>query len=49
VHFDPKEMRRAVRRRVEDAVRNGKLPVKRGREWVEFYNQALSGYTYLEN
>ncbi len=48
VRFDHAQMRRTLRRDVEQAVRSGRLTVKDGKSLLQFYENGLDGYTYLE-
>lgn len=48
VQFDAEQLRRAVRRDVERAVRSGLLGVADGQALLRRYEQGLEGYTYLE-
>ena len=47
VQFTPEELRRNFRRTVEAAVRDRKLSLEESRVLRRFYEQGLSGYTYL--
>lgn len=47
VQFTPEELRRNFRRTVERAVRDRKLSLEESRVLRRFYEQGLSGYTYL--
>ncbi len=47
VQFSPEELRRTFRQSVERAVREKKLTVEQSRSLRRFYEQGLSGYTYL--
>ena len=48
VQFDPRELRREMRRDVEKAVKEGRLQVNESRSLLRFYDEGLDGYTYLE-
>jgi arginine decarboxylase len=48
VQFDPRELRRDMRRDVEKAVKEGRLRVDESRSLLRFYDDGLDGYTYLE-
>jgi len=48
LQFDPMELRRAMRRDAERAVREGRMRVDEGRALLAFYENGLDGYTYLE-
>jgi arginine decarboxylase len=47
VQFNPEELRRAFRKSVEQAVRDHKLTLEEARLLRRFYEQGLTGYTYL--
>ena len=47
VQFKPDELRRAFRKQVEQAVRQGKLTLEESRVLRRFYEGGLHGYTYL--
>ncbi|GAB4387035.1 MAG: biosynthetic arginine decarboxylase [Phycisphaerales bacterium] len=48
LQFDPGDLRRAMRRDAERAVREGRMSVKESRALLSFYENGLEGYTYLE-
>ncbi len=48
VQFDADELSRAMRRDVENAVKRGSLGVADSRALMQFYDNGLRGYTYLE-
>jgi len=48
VQYKPDELKQAVRREVERAVRQGSLTVAQSRSLMRFYESGLEGYTYLE-
>jgi arginine decarboxylase len=48
VEFDPEDMRRAMRKSIESAVRAKRLTVPEGQSLLNFYEAGLEGYTYLE-
>ncbi|MFG0285289.1 MAG: biosynthetic arginine decarboxylase [Phycisphaerales bacterium JB039] len=48
VQFDPRELRREMRKDVEKAVKEGRLRVDESRSLLRFYDDGLDGYTYLE-
>jgi arginine decarboxylase len=48
VQFDADELSRAMRRDVENAVKRGALGVADSRALMQFYDNGLRGYTYLE-
>ncbi|MBB6431195.1 biosynthetic arginine decarboxylase [Algisphaera agarilytica] len=47
VQFEPEELRRTFRKTLEQAVREGKITVAESGVLRRFYEQGLSGYTYL--
>ena len=47
VQFDPEQLRRQFRRSVEKAVKESKLTLEEARLLRRFYEQGLTGYTYL--
>lgn len=47
VQYQPSELRRAFRKSVERAVRAGRLTLEESRQLRRFYEQGLTGYTYL--
>ena len=47
VQFDTEKLRRDFRRSVEEAVRNDRLSVSEATRLRRFYEQGLTGYTYL--
>jgi arginine decarboxylase len=47
VQYEPDQLRRTFRRTLEQAVREGKLAVEESATLRRFYEQGLSGYTYL--
>lgn len=49
MQFDHLDMRRTLRRNVEQAVRTGRLTLQDGKSLLQFYNNGLDGYTYLED
>jgi arginine decarboxylase len=48
VQFDAEALSRAMRRDIENAVKRGALSVGDSRALMAFYDNGLSGYTYLE-
>jgi arginine decarboxylase len=48
VQFDDQDMRRAVRRDVERAIKANRVTVAEGKSLMQFYESGLDGYTYLE-
>ena len=48
VNYEPRDLLRAARRGVERALRAGKIDNAEGRQFLRFYENGLSGYTYLE-
>ncbi len=48
VQFDTESLRKAMRRAVERANKQGRMSVSEGRSLLSFYEQGLEGYTYLE-
>ncbi|MBX3321495.1 MAG: biosynthetic arginine decarboxylase [Phycisphaeraceae bacterium] len=48
LQFDPSDLRRAMRRDTERAVREGRMSVEESRALLTFYESGLEGYTYLE-
>jgi len=48
VQFDAEDMRRAMRKSIETAVRAKRLTVPEGQSLLNFYEAGLEGYTYLE-
>ena len=48
VHYNPRELTRAVRKQVERALRAGRIDVDESRQFLRFYESGLEGYTYLE-
>jgi arginine decarboxylase len=48
LQYDDNELRRAMRKDVEKAVRVGKLTVADGAALMRYYENGLNGYTYLE-
>jgi arginine decarboxylase len=49
VQFDAEDMRRAMRKSIEHAVRQKRLTVPEGQSLLNFYEAGLDGYTYLED
>lgn len=49
VQFDQDDLKRAVRRDVERAVKRGDMTVTESTSLLRFYEDGLSGYTYLED
>jgi arginine decarboxylase len=49
VQFDQDDLKRAVRRDVERAVKRGDMSVTESTSLLRFYEEGLSGYTYLED
>jgi len=49
VQFDAEDMRRAMRKSIESAVRVKRLTVPEGQSLLNFYEAGLEGYTYLED
>ncbi len=47
VQFEPEELRRTFRKTLERAVNDNKLTIEESRLLRRFYEQGLSGYTYL--
>ncbi|MEM9420509.1 MAG: biosynthetic arginine decarboxylase, partial [Planctomycetota bacterium] len=47
VQFEPDELRRTFRKTLEQAVRDGRVTVEESGVLRRFYEQGLSGYTYL--
>jgi len=47
VQFEPEELRRTFRKTLERAVNDNKLSIEESRLLRRFYEQGLSGYTYL--
>jgi arginine decarboxylase len=48
VQYDDEDMRRAMRREVERAIKASRLTVAEGKSFLAFYERGLDGYTYLE-
>jgi len=48
VQFDDQDMRRAVRRDIERAIKANRITVAEGKSLLAFYESGLDGYTYLE-
>ena len=48
VQFEPDEMRRAIRRDVERAIRGERLDVEEATAFRRLYEKGLEGYTYLD-
>ncbi len=48
VQFDDQDMRRAVRRDIERAIKGNRITVAEGKSLLAFYESGLDGYTYLE-
>lgn len=48
LQYDDNELRRAMRKDVEKAVRTNKLTVADGAALMRYYENGLAGYTYLE-
>jgi arginine decarboxylase len=48
LQYDDNDVRRALRKDVEKAVRTGKLSVPDGAALMRYYEGGLAGYTYLE-
>lgn len=48
LQYDDNDLRRAMRKDVEKAVRTGKLAVADGAALMRYYENGLAGYTYLE-
>jgi arginine decarboxylase len=49
VQFDAEDMRRAMRKSIEHAVRQKRMTVPEGQSLLNFYEAGLDGYTYLED
>jgi len=49
VQFDQDDLKRSVRRDVERAVKRGDMSVAESTSLLRFYENGLSGYTYLED
>lgn len=48
VQYDDQDMRRAVRRDIERAIKANRVTVAEGKSLLAFYESGLDGYTYLE-
>ncbi len=48
VQYSADELTRAMRKRVDQALRDGKLTLEESRVLLRFYESGLKGYTYLE-
>jgi arginine decarboxylase len=48
VQYNPDELINKLRKDVERAVRNGKLALNESRQLLQYYEDGLDGYTYLE-
>ncbi len=48
VQYPTDELKRMMRKRVEKAVRRDRLSLEESRFLIQFYEQGLEGYTYLE-
>ena len=48
MQFSADELKRAMRRSVEKALREQKLTIDESRVLLKFYENGLEGYTYLE-
>ncbi len=48
LQFDPGDLKRAMRRDAERAVKEGRMSVEESRALLSFYENGLEGYTYLE-
>ena len=48
VQFEPDEMKRTMRRDVEQAIQAGRLSVAQGTAFRRSYEEGLEGYTYME-
>ncbi|RMH13557.1 MAG: biosynthetic arginine decarboxylase [Planctomycetota bacterium] len=48
LQFQPADLKRAMRRDAERAVREGRMSVEESRALLSFYESGLEGYTYLE-
>ena len=48
VQYDDQDMRRAVRRDIERAIKLNRITVAEGKSLLAFYESGLDGYTYLE-
>lgn len=48
VQYDDQDMRRAVRRDIERAIKSNRITVAEGKSLLAFYENGLDGYTYLE-
>ncbi len=48
VEFDAEDMRRAMRKSIESAVKCKRITVPEGQSLLNFYEAGLEGYTYLE-
>jgi arginine decarboxylase len=48
VQYDDQDMRRAVRRDIERAIKFNRITVAEGKSLLAFYESGLDGYTYLE-
>lgn len=48
LQYSPKELAKAVKTQLDQAVRKGKIKPKEGVNLIEFYEEAMEGYTYLE-
>jgi arginine decarboxylase len=48
VQYDDQDMRRAMRRDIERAIKANRITVAEGKSLLAFYESGLDGYTYLE-
>jgi arginine decarboxylase len=48
VQFSADDLKRAMRKSVERALRDQKLTIDESRVLLKFYENGLEGYTYLE-
>ena len=48
MQFNADELKRSMRKMMEQALRDNKLSVDEARVLLKFYESGLEGYTYLE-
>jgi arginine decarboxylase len=48
VQYDIADMKRAMRQDIEAACRQGRITLVEGKSLMQYYDDGLEGYTYLE-
>jgi arginine decarboxylase len=48
VQYDPEDLKRAMRKDIEAACKQGRLTLIEGKSLLKYYDDGLEGYTYLE-